>query len=69
MEGKPIKHTKGTCKGSGVLIFKESGKEFNELFGVEMPIITLECSKCGELATEEMPSGKLLTGYDDLEDI
>ena len=69
MKDKPVKHTNGSCKGSGVLIFKESGKEFNELFGIEMPVITLECSKCGELSVEEMPSEKLLTGYDDLEEI
>lgn len=69
MKDKPVKHTKGACKGAGVLAFKEIGEEFNELFGVKIPIITLECSKCGELPIEEMPSSKLLTGYDELEDI
>ena len=58
-----------TVRPLSVLYFNESGKEFNELFGIEMPVITLECSKCGELSVEEMPSEKLLTGYDDLEEI
>lgn len=69
MEDKPVKHTKGACKGSGILSFKENGSEFNELFGIQIPVITLECSRCGELPIEEMPSGKLLNGFDDLEEI
>lgn len=67
---KPLKHTYGKCKGKGVLKFETLSVEFNEVLGVEMPHIVMECSICGDLYYENMRAMGLLEGDDDdLEEI